>query len=88
MEFLKSNLHLCCDHDTQQQFQEKLQTSALKIENFLSLSNVLSSRPYAREKDAKGKNQKLPDWPFTVFWKIFSTVIIQYGLSKGKATGL
>lgn len=57
MEFLKSNLNLCCDHDTQQQFQEKLQTSALKIEKFLSLSNVLSSRPYVREKDAKEESE-------------------------------
>ena len=67
MEFLKSNLNVCCNHYTQQQFQEKLQTCALKIAKVLSLSNVLSSRPYAREKDAKDQHQKLPDRHFTIF---------------------
>lgn len=67
MEFLKCNLNLCCYHYTQQQFQEKLQTFALKIAVVLSLSNVLSSRSYARKKDAKDKNQKLPDRLSTLF---------------------
>lgn len=64
MEFLKSNFNLCCD---QQHFQEKLNTFALKMAKVLSFSHVLSSRPYAREKGAKDKNQKLLEWPFTIF---------------------
>lgn len=58
---------MCCNHYTQQQFQENLQTFALKIAKVLRLSDVLSSKPYATEKDAKEQNLKLSDWPFTIF---------------------